>query len=36
MDPGPLSGDSVQVSHLAENMKDALYVQAHLKLWSEE
>lgn len=36
MDPDPLSGDSVKVSHLVENMKDALYIQAHLKLWSEK
>lgn len=32
---GPLSGDSVHMSHLAQNIKDAVYKQAHLKLRSE-
>lgn len=31
MDPGPLSGDSVQMSQLAENIKDAQNKQALLK-----
>lgn len=33
--PRPTSGDSVKVSHLVENMKDALYTSSP-KLWSEK